>query len=82
MFPTEAEIRYANQVPMKGGVAPSRHALARQAYLDRKQRESNLLEAPSVDLRKKMTVKNAVAVAKAWFVHIETYWFPKHRAQQ
>ncbi len=38
MYPSETEIRYTIQSYPQGGVAPSRHALARHAYIERQKR--------------------------------------------
>lgn len=51
MFPSEIETRYTTQRHLKGGVAPSRHALARQVYLERQNRlakENPLVSATAV----------------------------------
>lgn len=37
MFPSEAETRYTSQRHLNGGVAPSRHALARHAYVEHRK---------------------------------------------
>ena len=38
MYPSETEIRYTIQSYPQGGIAPSRHALARHAYIERQKR--------------------------------------------
>lgn len=51
MFPSEIETRYTTQHHPKGGVAPSRHVLACQVYLERQIRlakDNPLMSATAV----------------------------------
>jgi hypothetical protein len=81
MFPSEIENRYTNHRHLEGGVAPSRYALARHTYLERKKRAIQKPIVSTTETRESM-LTNAVTLVKFWFFRIEAYWSAEQRTPQ
>lgn len=74
MYPSEIEIRQITQNHLNGGVAPSRHALTRQIYLDRQRKHARAANAVSVTAGFRIAAKRAAAAITALITRICTFW--------
>ena len=76
MFPSEFETRQMTQSHLKGGVAPSRNALARQTYLERQKQQARLNAAVSVTALFRPVASRVAAL----FTRNGAFWSASQRA--
>jgi hypothetical protein len=77
MYPSEIEIRQMTQNHLQGGIAPSRHALARRAYLERQRCQAHPNTA-ALATRTLLAVVYRTAAAVR-FTRIGAFWSTDQR---
>jgi len=79
MFPSEIEIRKMTHDHLKGGVAPSRHALSRQNYLERQNERVRANTAVSLTAAYRGAAACIATVVTVLFTRIGAFWAARER---
>lgn len=73
MYWSESESRYTSQDHLKGGVSPSRHALARHRYLERQKEWARQGTSATLTANLKTNLLSLTAGITGLFVRIATF---------